>query len=181
MQKKQDLRVVILDLHPGRYFWVIFCFSTGCDCMHAPLFVQRGYIERAKINYLFFPWRSPSSTYDPLNERKSQKYSLFWKMGRFWGKGRTPGERCQNCLELTQWCSPELLGSQHCLVSRNFYFRTQNFPKLPLFHLIFEVGIPQDEKHWNKGHFEKLLRLEKGISAHQAMSWVQEFRTVSLS
>ena len=64
---------------------------------------------------------------------------------------------------------------------RNSFFKTQYFQKLPLFHFIFKVDIPPDEKAWNKGNFWKywLLKKEfllnkpiyrpKGLEEHQ---WV---------
>ena len=62
--------------------------------MDAPFFVKQQNFEEVTWENLFFPWRSLVSTYDPLYEGKSRKYSLFWTEGRFGGKGRTPGERC---------------------------------------------------------------------------------------
>ena len=57
--------------------------------MNAPFFLKRQYIERVSGENLFFPWRSPLVTYDPLNECKYRNYSLFREMGdfekKFWG------------------------------------------------------------------------------------------------
>ena len=77
------MRVVILNLHPGRYFGAIFCFSTGSTIMDAPFFLKGQYINGYQKIKLFFPWRSPSATYDPLNECKYRNYSLFCEMGGF--------------------------------------------------------------------------------------------------
>ena len=99
--KKSEMRVVILNQHGVLYFCVFICFVTGSECMDAPFFLKGQYIEKVTRENLFFPWRSPLSTYDTLYEGKSRKYSLFWTEGNFGGKGRTPGERLPNCLKLT--------------------------------------------------------------------------------
>ena len=127
------MRVVILNQHPGLDFCVFICFVTGSECMDAPFFLKGQYIEKVTRENLFFPWRSLMSTFDPLYECKSRKYSLFWTEGNFGGKGRTPGERLPKCLEWTQWCSSKPLGPQHGLLRRKFIFKTQKFQKWPLF------------------------------------------------
>ena len=105
----KHLRVVILNPPLPRFFYVFFYCSTGSKPMNAPLFLETQYFERVSKIYSFFPWRSPSLTYYPLNECEYRKIPLFWKMEGFWGKGRTPGERWPKCLQWTHWCSPKPL------------------------------------------------------------------------
>ena len=129
--------MVILNHHPGRYFRVFICFATGSKWMDGcPFFCET---TIPTWENLFFPWRSLMSTYDPLYGCKSRKYSWFWTEGVFGGKGRTPGERWPKCLEWTQWCSSKPLGLQHGLLSRNSFFKTQNFQK---WHLFCVEGFP---------------------------------------
>ena len=153
--------MVILNQHPLPDFCVFICFATGSKWMDAPFFLKQQYLEDVTWENLFFPWRSPLGTYDPLYEGKSWKYSLFWTEGVFGGNGGTPGERWPKCLKWTQWCSSKPLGPQHGLLSRNSFFKSQNFQKWGLFHLILHVDIPPDEKHWNKGNFWKYWVLKK--------------------
>ena len=53
------MRVVILNHHLRAYLWEKICIFQGSDCMNAPFFLKRQYIEGLQKNYLFFPWRSP--------------------------------------------------------------------------------------------------------------------------
>ena len=66
MTKNKNLRVVILNQHGVRHFCVFICFVTGSECMDAPFFLKRQYIEKVTWENLFFPWRSTMTTYDPL-------------------------------------------------------------------------------------------------------------------
>ena len=148
------LRVVILNRHPGPDFCVFICFATGSKWMDAPFFWKQQYLEDVTWENLFFPWRSPLSTYDPLYGGKSRKYSLFWTEGGFGGNGRTPGERWPKCLEWTQWCSSKPLGPQHGLLSRNSFVKSQNFQKWHIFQAISPRWVLLTKKRQNKVIFE---------------------------
>ena len=112
---------------PTTGFRKFFLFLHGMWMYACPFFVENIIYRQGQEKIIIFPWRSPLATYDPLNEGKYRKYSLFWKMGGFSGKGRTPGERWPKFLEWTHWCSSKPLGSQHGLLRRNSFFKTQYF------------------------------------------------------
>ena len=72
----QHLRVVILNHGPRLFFRENFDVSRKSESMNAPFFSRHetyGVISKK----LFFPWRSPSSTYDPLNIAILAIFSLF--------------------------------------------------------------------------------------------------------
>ena len=168
------MRVVILNQHPEPDFCVFICFVTGSECMDAPFFLKGQYIEKVSRENLFFPWRSTMSTFDPLYECKSRKYSLFWTEGNNGGKSRTPGERWPKCLKWTQWCSSKPLGPQHGLLSGKSFFKTQNFQKWHLFCHFLLKRIPL------KKYLKRRVIFEKRISGQQAMLKTQELRGASL-
>ena len=158
--------------------------------MDATFLWKQQYREDVTWENLFFPWRSPMSTYDPLYEGKSRKYSLFWTEGRFGGKGRTPGERRPKCQEWTQSCSSKPLCPQHGLLSRNSFFKTQKFQKWPLFCHFFVRRIHLGEITWNKGHFwnfwvlKKEFLLNKPCWGHKGLEehdWVHSWHFGHLS
>ena len=153
--------MVILNHHGVLDFCVFICFVTGSKCMDAPFFLKGKYIEKVTLKNLFFPWRSTMTTYGPLQKGKSRKYPLFWSEGGFGGIVRTPGEKWPKCLKWTQWCFSKPLGLQYDLLSRNSFFKSQNFQKWPLFCVFFVVRIPLEEITWNKGHFWKFWDLKK--------------------
>ena len=73
------MRVIILDEDPRQDFRVFICFETGKKQMDAPFFLKQEYFEGVTWENLFFPWRSPLSTYDPymsVNLGKKRYFGL---------------------------------------------------------------------------------------------------------
>ena len=64
--------------------------------MNAPFFLKRQYFERVAGENLFFPWRSPLGTYDPLNMYKSWKNGYFEIRGILEEKVERQGKVYQN-------------------------------------------------------------------------------------
>ena len=147
------MRVVILDPHPRWFLSVFICFETGSEWLNAPFFLKRQYIESDSWENLFFPWRSPLVTYDPLKECKCRNYSLFREMGGFWGKGRTPGERWPKCLQLTQLFRKNYFLSMKLLVHQKIGFQNSKLSKITLFWRYFLWRNSFKKITSNKGDF----------------------------
>ena len=126
------MRVVILNPGIRLKNWRKICIFPGSNCMDAPFFWKRQYIEWLQKSYLIFPWRSPLMTYYPPNECKYRNYSLFCEMGGFWNKGRTPGERWPKCLQWTQLFSKIATWSITVLAEEKIVFQNTKFSKITL-------------------------------------------------
>ena len=146
------MRVVILNQDPRLSFYQILHNFPGSASLNAPFFFKRQYIQEVTKKILFFPWRSPSLTYCPLNVAKYPKKSLISKVGFFGGKGRTPGETWPKRQEWPNLSSSRALGTQLHLLRRKPGFKSQNFQIWPLFDVILQWGVSLCKITSNKGN-----------------------------
>ena len=90
------MRVVILNQDLRRYFGVFFCFSTGCQCTHAPFFWKDGTSTGSWKNNYFSPGVPLWQHMTPWMRANTGIIRYFEKWGDFEEKVERQGKDDQN-------------------------------------------------------------------------------------